>query len=220
MITDLVVADHCEAIYSNPQTILWTHFEESLDLTWGMVRIDDTYLIINRGSKSRNDWMIDAEAYANPLIHRGLGPVHTGFMRGMENQWAIVKTIAKQAGITQVKFGGHSLGAAHATLLTGIAILDGWMPFPRCVFGEPMSTFQQGADIVARSGGNSYRNGNKLVHDPVCSVPVRFWPELYVHATRMIEVCSPPTALDNIPKEWHHMPLYQLAVRARGETNG
>lgn len=217
MITDLDVADACLAIYNDPMNYGFDHYYADVHLTWGMKLIGDTWLVINRGSKSREDWLIDAEAYANPFVHAGLGPVHTGFMRGMESQWYTFKEKAR--GITRVKFGGHSLGAAHASLLTGLAVLDGWMPYPRCVFGEPLSTFQQGADIIARAGGSSYRNGNKHVCDLVTCIPMRFWPELYVHATPMVDVCAPPAHAD-LPIEWHHMSLYHQAVVERMSNHG
>lgn len=212
MITDLDVARLCNAIYTDPQVVPWEHFIEWEDLTFGMVNVGDCFVVINRGSFTREDWHLDFEAFANPLLHAGLGPVHRGFMKGMENQWYMVKEKCKRLGITKVKFGGHSLGAAHATLQTGLAILDGWMPYPRCVFGEPMSTFQQGADIIDRAGGSSYRNGNNSICDLVTCLPMRFWPELYVHATKMTDVCEPPAERQTLAKEWHHMPLYLRAI--------
>ena len=209
MISDRDIADLCLAIYADAQTVSWAHFDDGADdgVCWGVKIIDGTDMVINRGSRTLSDWIRDAEAFADPATHHGLGPVHPGFWRGMERQREEISA----RGRGKRRFGGHSLGAAHASLLTGLFVLAGQMPGPRCVFGEPCSTFQHGADIIAQAGGNSYRNGNGVIHDPVTAVRVRFWPELYVHASRLIDVSRPPADARD-PFAWHHMPLYRAAL--------
>lgn len=209
--SDLDIAELCALIYQDQQTVGWDHFDGGEDdgVCWGVKIVDGVDVVINRGSKTLQDWLRDAEALANPFEHSALGPVHPGFNLGMDRQWSEILSRDRP----NRRFGGHSLGAAHASLLTARAVLSGQTPAPRCVFGEPCSTFQHGADVIARAGGSSYRNGDGAhVYDPVTLVPVRFWPELYVHATRMTDVSELPTMSSRDPFDLHHMPLYRQAL--------
>lgn len=214
MISDAAIAALCVAIFDARQSVAWDHFDDGSDdgVCWGAKWFGGVLMVINRGSKTDLDWIRDAEALADPFVHDELGPVHPGFFGGLERQRDEVLRLGKAF----YRFGGHSLGAARASLLTGLFQLAGQMPLPRCVMGEPCSTFDQGAAIIAKAGGTSYRNGNGIIHDPVTLVPVRFWPELYIHATQLTEICVPPDSNASNPFEWHHGVLYQKGIEGLG----
>lgn len=203
----------------------WDWCGETEGVVWAHLRIADQTVIVLRGSVTRQDWLRDFYSIANPTDHGALGPVHPGFNLGMDavlmqilrDGWLFHPSAPPASGIVVV---GHSLGAAHATLLTGLISAR----FPntkvdRCVFGEPRSGFQQLANLVNRYPGRSYRNGGTLIHDLVTDVPLSIpGVQHYVHA-------NPFSLLREIPKvaaiaklgplAYHHMPLYEAGVVER-----
>jgi hypothetical protein len=165
--------------------------------------------IVLRGSAIPIDWLKDFDALADPFQHNGLGPVHPGFLMGMEDIWKLVQANTKAPR----RVIGHSLGAARAAVLTGLMVLAGQPPIYRCVWGEPLSTFKQGADIIAKAPAKSYRNGSNKGHDPVTYVPLRFWPEEYQRASALTNICIQPSMpwhglSPSSLLAWHNMRLY------------
>ena len=110
---------------------------------------------------------------------------------------------------------GHSLGAARASLFTGLMVLDGKPPVRRLCFGEPRPGFPQAAGIIANVRSRSYRNANGRAHDLVTDVPFTSWIEDYVHPTPLVPICAPPSDADvqrDIFFAWHAMRLYASAT--------
>jgi hypothetical protein len=171
-------------------------------------------VIVFRGSTTLQDWLRDAEAVANPVESAGLGPVHPGFNAGLTAVWQ--ELMARRAAgqlSPRVVVTGHSLGAARATLMTGYLVQGGAAPIARYVFGEPRPGFARLAEIIKDVPAFSYRNGDNA-EDPsgfdlVTSVPFRFFPELYVHPSPLIDVRADPPATDEWGVfRWHHIQLY------------
>jgi hypothetical protein len=194
--------------------VAWDYFHTGRggdDVVYGAKVIDGVTVIALRGSVTIRDWILDLFAFAPPVSHGRLGPVHPGFLCGMEAAWASVKehTLAPRV------FIGHSLGAGRVAVLTALAALDGQAPVARVVWGEPKSGFAPLAGIIAGVPARSYRNGDGRHHDLVTDVPISFPPEDYLRSGHLIDICAAPgpeiTGALGI-FAWHHMPLYAEAT--------
>ena len=129
----------------------------------------------------------------DPLEHDGLGPVHPGFFAGLPELWDRLKnTLTNKPCVV----AGHSLGAARASLFTGLMVLADHPPVRRLCFGEPRSGFPQSASIIAEVRARSFCNGNGRAHVLVTDVPFTTWIEDYVHATPLIPISVPPSEED------------------------
>ena len=84
--------------------------------------------------KGSRCWLRDAEAIADPSPHEGLGPVHPGFFAGLPELWTRLKPRLTQK---PCNVAGHSLGAARASLFTGLMVLDGKPPVRDCALASP-----------------------------------------------------------------------------------
>lgn len=216
MITDKQIADLNVGVYAytGDAPVQWDHFEPgsgSGGICWGLKRFDDTDVVVLRGSTTFQDWLRDFSTVANPFSHNKLGPVHPGFLVGLPETWATLKSLVQPKWICS----GHSLGAGRAAILTAIATLDGHAPISRVVFGEPKPAFVELAKLIEGTPGRSYRNGDDTHHDLVTDVPFSFPPEYFVHPTPIVPVTARPT--DTMFSgwgifSWHHMPLYAQAV--------
>src|SRR5580700_1257098 len=92
-------------------------------LTWVVFRGSETFSKTNSVHDVVEDWARDFLAVPeHPFIsHPQLGWVHAGFMMGMEAAWSEIK---KHIQGNVIYFTGHSLGAARATIATGMCRLD------------------------------------------------------------------------------------------------
>ncbi len=200
--------------YAGFTPIAFDHLEQpdgDDGICWGLKRVDDVNVIVLRGSTTPEDWMRDFEAIANPYTHLALGPVHPGFLAGMEQAWTAMRPLIG----AKVVVSGHSLGAARSAILTGLMLRDGFAPLARVVFGEPRPGFPQLAQRIAQVPARSYCNGNGRLFDIVTEVPIAIGPENYVHPCPLTYVCEPPgpewTQQWGI-FAWHAMPLYLAAL--------
>ena len=190
--------------------VTWDFFTgQYVDVVWGAKKTEFSTVIVLRGSVTLPDWLDDFTAIADPFAHDGLGPVHPGFYKGMDGVWQQIKSSTSGQRIVV----GHSLGAARAAILTGLMVLDGQPPIYRCVWGEPKSTFAQGAVIIGKVLAKSYRNGDMRVHDPVTDVPLSFPPMEYQRASVITDISVTPTddwhgLSPKVVLAWHNMKLY------------
>ena len=211
MISNRRAAELCSDLYSAPTA--FPVFDAGADdgICWAISREDDTDVIVLRGSVTFQDWVRDLLAFANPYASRRLGPVHAGFYLGLDNAWTDMKPFLRHDAPLAIT--GHSLGAARASLLTGIALQDGYNPAARIVFGEPKPGFAQLAAYIAPVPAWSYRNGNGVHHDIVTDVPFTLPPADYVHPTKLLSVCAEPPERDQFGVfAWHSMSLYLKAL--------
>jgi hypothetical protein len=219
-ITDNDVAHLCLGIYADPGSppVTWDRFDDGEDsdqICWGVKVLDDCDVVVFRGSKTFEDWRRDLDVWANPFGHSKIGPVHPGFLLGLDQVLHEYQQYRRTAG-RKLLVAGHSLGAGRASIFCGLAIVAGIVPVGRIVFGEPRPGFKRLADLVSSiKESRSYRNGKfgTFDHDVVTDVPVRIGPLQYVHPTSLIDVSAPPPPSD----EWgifsyHHMALYAQAL--------
>jgi hypothetical protein len=220
MPSDKDMANLCLGIYAYPGSpaVAWDRFDDGEDsdqICWGIKVVDDCDVLVFRGSTTFEDWRRDFNVWADPTSHAKIGPVHPGFLDGLDQVLQEYQAFRANSR-RKLVVAGHSLGAGRASILCGLAIVAGIVPAGRIVFGEPRPGFPALAQLLASiPDSRSYRNGKfgSFEHDIVTDVPVRIGPLQYVHPTRLIEVSALPPPDD----EWgifsyHHMPLYAQAL--------
>ena len=192
--------------------IAWDYITPLMDrVVWAAKLASDGVTdIVFRGSKNLTDWLCDVNTLSTVNVP-GMGRVHPGFYDSMEWVWSDIQ-VRTQA---PRRFSGHSLGAARATILTGIAVLDKQAPVARVCWGEPKSGFAELAALIGSVPARSYRNGDSRGsrhHDPVTDVPC-FLPNYeYVHAATLTDVCVPPVG----KPEWDLLAYHNMGLYATG----
>lgn len=224
MITDLLCAELCAEIYGDSmrplpaaRVVAWEHLDEGEDdgVCWGLMRTQDQDVIVLRGSATTEDWIRDLLALASPFTHHLLGPVHPGFLLGMEHAWTEMKRLLRNGVPTVIT--GHSLGAGRASILCGLMLLEGLVPARRVCFGSPKPGFDQLAELIRKVPSASYRNGSDWHHDLVTDVPFSFPPEEYTHPESLTFVAAAPEPGDPLgPFAYHHVELYVKALGKLG----
>lgn len=207
MPTDRDIAQLCLSIYSGPDGFDQAELPDT-GIAFGLKDFGSVTALIFRGSSTFSDFVHDSECIADPLDHDELGPVHPGFFEGLPDLWTRLQaTLAQKPCVV----AGHSLGAARASLFTGLMVVANQPPIRRLCFGEPRPGFPQSASIIAEVTARSFCNGNGRAHDLVTDVPFTTWIEDYVHATPLIPICVAPSEADveqYLLFAWHPMPLY------------
>jgi len=201
MIHPHILAQLCADIYDAPDAHPWLNYWTKDDVVIGHVRVDDTDVLVLRGSVTAGDWARDCEGW--PDKHPLLGYVHAGFMEGMGD------VLAETCGAvsSNLTITGHSLGAARARILAALYVAIGIPVNQVTVFGSPRPGVLQVSTLIQRVPVHtSYRNRE----DPVPLVPGIF-PE-WQHPEPWISVDSPPAddALEGIRD--HSIHLYVKAL--------
>jgi hypothetical protein len=218
MIRDADVAALCRGIYAYPGDvpISWDHYDDGTGdgICWGVKRLDSIVdVVVFRGSRTLRDWILDFDTVADPFSHDAIGPVHPGFLLGIEQ---VVKEFTPMfAGACEVVITGHSLGAGRAAIMAGLMLETGWTPAAVVTFGQPKPGFAKLATIISRAPARWYCNGDANGHDLVTDVPLSFPPEEYVHSGAAMRVSKTPTptgfAQDGM-FAYHDMRLYHEAM--------
>jgi lipase (class 3) len=208
MPSDADLVSLCAKIYQS--TDGWDYYDPGPDdgIVWSIKRLDGFDVVVFRGSVTLQDWLRDVQAFAVPSR---IGHVHSGFYAGMEHMWSDLKPMLEQPAIIT----GHSLGAARAGVLSALMTVDHVPPVARVVFGEPKPGLVDFAQLITRTPGRSYRNGDDTHHDLITDIPFSFPPMQYVHPTPIIPVCCRPDESEFADLgvfAWHHVPLYQAAL--------
>ncbi len=173
----------------------WNYFSGTNGVVWGAKIIDGTTVLAFRGSETILDFWRDLRAIATPAPRERLGHVHPGFLDGMEDAWREI-----QAHTTPPRvLIGHSLGAARTAILAGLMVLDNRPPAARVVWGEPLSGFLPHADLIRGIPTRSYRNGDRIGHDPITDLPAF----RYVRASKLTDVCACPDF--GLSPDWRHL---------------
>ena len=154
MITEHDIAALCLAIYPGQPPVEWDLLELPADgIAFGRKDFGTAAAVIFRGSVTLDDWLRDGEATADPFEHEGLGPVHPGFFAGLTELWERLKPVLVEKPCI---IAGHSLGAARASLFTGLMVLDDYLPVRRLCFGEPRPDFRRLAASLRKSEGDPF----------------------------------------------------------------
>lgn len=148
-------------------------------------------LIIYQGTNSIRDWIVDAD------IRKVNGPwnseVHNGFWTGFQSLWLNdprsqyegIQEHVRQLKQTKkyrnagIWLGGHSLGAAMATMNAAQMSVMGWPVWGVYTYGSPRcgnEIFEVSYDIKLKSRTHRHVRNN----DPVPRVPLRSWGYAHV----------------------------------------
>jgi Lipase (class 3) len=131
-------------------------------VAFGIKEYPEGIALIFRGSVTLQDWLRNAEAIADPSPHEGLGPVHPGFFAGLPELWTRLKPRLTQKPCI---VAGHSLGAARASLFTGLMVLDGKPPVRRLCFEEPRPDAARSDLRAAERCRRAVRHSLRLARD-------------------------------------------------------
>jgi hypothetical protein len=120
----------CNAIYAKPGTLLesWEHQATTAGVYWAISRQGGRAYVVFRGSDTLLDWLrdligINVQVMLNRIFsHYHFGPMWDGFLIGMDETWAAVRSLISDAD--EVVFTGHSLGADRADIAAGFAVLE------------------------------------------------------------------------------------------------
>jgi hypothetical protein len=203
-VTPLILAQFSDNIYTSLNE--FDRYWETDDVVVGLKRVDDTDVLVLRGSVTTEDWVRDASAV--PKWHRQLGFCHAGFLAGMDDVFAEVRTVVgpKKA------ISGHSLGGARARILAAMFAYNQLPVDQLCVFGSPKPAFTNVARIIAKSGmaHTSYRNRNDIVP----TLPLTVGSFDFVHTEPWIAVDAAPAQTDLEALRDHSSSLYVVAQAA------
>lgn len=213
------------ASYGGDKPFEWDFCDDGTNddgVFWALMIDADAIYVVFRGSASLQDWLRDLNCWAKPWVHSALGPVHPGFLLGIEqvaHELSDRITALDPAGHKPVILTGHSLGAARATICAGMLIAKGLLhnPLGRIVFGEPRPSFRFLADMLKYNLAQnvSYMAASERGHDRVTDLPFSFPPEEFVHATPLIAVDVQPAPGDPLGIfAWHRMSGYALALNS------
>jgi hypothetical protein len=221
MITHVQIAELLVTLYAaDAETHPFDFFEPGngdSGICWALTKSADEYVFLLRGSKTLEDWFRDLIALTTPFEHNDFGPVHPGFLLGMDA--AVDEMLGMWDHKTPITIAGHSLGAGRAALAVAILLCHG-VPaglMRRVVFGEPKPGLCQLAEFIAAVPGTSYRNGTNYHHDYITDVPPTIYPlEAYLHPNPLTMVEAPPDSITAKLLDvfgFHHMPLYLAGVK-------
>ena len=207
----------CEALYGyvNGPRVTWDFISEG-NVYWALKQVDGINYVCFRGSTTLEDWLRDLNAFATPVTHADLGPVHPGFLYGMPEAWAEIKSKVT----SNLILTGHSLGSGETDICAGLAVLDDVIPEAKIGFGSPKAGFKRLGQIVKNIPDFCFRNTDGVAWDYITSVPFTFYPEEYQHTAPLLDVCCKPVLNDDWGVfAWHRMQYYRAAVENLTEIN-
>lgn len=222
-----IAAVLCVKIYDYPTEppITWdaeTAYGNLAPCYWRMKMIAGRPFIVCRGSDNEKDWLNDFAHLAIPVRDPLVRWVHPGFNAGTDDAISEILALLTDAQLAVATICGHSLGAAHADVITAKLVARGKRPNVRVVFGEPRPGFSYlcglAAEIVGYSYENAKPNGDADDHDLVTDVPFRLpWLFRYTRPTPKLQVYAAPAPNDSwLALKYHHMRLYRTAFGADG----
>ena len=202
--SDYDAASLCRSLYAfaGDAPIVWDFLDLSdtkTGIAWGVKAgengVDNLVL---RGTSDFQDAWRDIELFpAKPSgRYAPIGEVHGGFFEDVPR---VVDTILARNPKGNICIMGHSLGAAHAQLVSECLACWG-MEVPVFLFGEPPSTRKD-----PRSA-RSWCNGS----DPITAPPL--WP--YTRRKGLLMLNEPPADDDDWGEfaGWHHIEKYQAGL--------
>lgn len=189
---------------------------------WAIKRTSTLDVVVFRATLSFWDWIRDAEALADPFDAGPLGPVHSGFNRGLDAVWRDIAEALDPRN--PFVLTGHSLGGARACLIAGRAVVSQRPPASLVTFGCPRPAFRKLHQVIAAVPQQHFRNRNKRAHDLITDVPYTTLVQRYVPPAPIIDVSEPPSdaqVRQSLLFAWHGIELYQAAVARLkpGETS-
>ncbi len=211
MLTDLNICDLLQQQYDGNSSA-FDIVSNVAGVDWAFKLYNGMQVICFEGSHNVPDWIRDFEAV---MSHTMWGGVEEGFYTGMTQVAA--RLLPDLSFSSPLIVAGHSLGAAHAHILTAMLIAKGFTPerIKRVTFGSPRVGDKNFCGTLKNSPVRSYRNyGSILDQDYVCTVPtwIPIWAP-YHHPGEYIYIDVPAEPDD----KWlflrrHHLFLYRKGL--------
>jgi hypothetical protein len=159
MISDLELAQACQAAYHKPPSIPVPPTGTDVRIT--LASDNQTWIVANRGSVSAEDWARDFFfAPALDREHPQLGRCHAGMLDGAES---VASIIASAVGDSPFILTGHSLGGGLALGEAGLLACLGKPPIAVVTFAAPRFGMAQFVKVMLPIVVRQYRRGNDLV---------------------------------------------------------
>jgi hypothetical protein len=199
--TPYLLAQACRNIYTS--ALGWDHYWVIGGVVIAHQKVDGTDVLVLRGSTTAGDWVRDAESI--PMWHPQLGFCHAGFLKDIDDVFAVVRSVVG----SKVIITGHSLGGARARILAALFACSGVkVDITLCVFGSPKPAFVNLQRIIEKSGmvHMSFRNRNDVVPTLPAILP------LWCHTESWQDVDAAPAADNLEPLRDHSIDLYVAAL--------
>lgn len=214
--TDLEIMKLIEKSYSADQDSWWdkVYYEVS---THGVhlcrKYIDGYTVLIFRGSVTDLDWWRDLISGFGVTLsgYTELGQIPFGFQEGMG--FVLADLLPHIVGPCII--GGHSLGAAHASIFTGLLTSKSFAIDRIVLAGCPRPGTSTLRKYVSALSIGNYRNGDGNDHDYVTDVPL--WPFCPVYPYTDI---TGGESDDPGPFMYHHIQYYVAGLEALASHSG
>jgi pimeloyl-ACP methyl ester carboxylesterase len=206
MIPVAKAGDLCAAIYGSITPGVFNKTFTAGQITVGYALINGVATFSFAGSESVFDWLRDFIAL--PFNHPLLGTVHQGFWDDMDAVWLELQPLLTG----NIAIQGHSLGCAHAALLTGLCGVNKIHVGQLTLFAPPRPGYAQLKDIVQKNCDRVVSFWNGI--DPVPQVPLPLPDQPWKHVAPLTRIVVPPKGLEVIiPTDWHNLDLYRNGTR-------
>lgn len=178
---------------------------------------EDADYVLFRGSVTLVDWAADFWQPQFPYHDAQLGPVHPGFLIGVNTVQSRIDALVGHDG-RPVVVVGHSLGAGHAQIYAGRRLANKQPVDRLLLFGSPRAGMSELGGVLTGTKIWSYRNTDADGHDLITDVPLKLGPLLdYRHPVALTDISQPPPPDDRWGLfRYHHFALYCEALKASG----
>jgi hypothetical protein len=212
---DLALAQLCARLYATTAPGDWRRIwlpEDDDGVCVALAHIGDWDVVVDRGSTTLQDWLRDFQALPHAIIdHPLLGPVHPGFLAGMDRS---VDAVLPFLGANVICIG-HSLAAARCQMRAALMKALGRAPVFLMAIAPPRVGFQPFVDYVAGIDAVAWRNGDLHHRDLVTELPFSL-PGFPFAQRPLTDIYAPPPPNDEWGLlAWHHLELYIAGIAVR-----
>lgn len=173
-----LIASSYEPSMNSQWTVLYKE-NKTAGIHAGLKQVGNVSVVIFRGSVTPEDWMRDLVSELFGFIDNfgSLGPLPLGFLQGMSTAWHKIVPYLQSSVIV----GGHSLGAAHAAIFSGMLMASRRKILQTVLCGCPRPGMRTLKELLAKTDILNIRNLEDFVTDAPSSPPyeqVRFFTEV------------------------------------------
>lgn len=214
MINLLQAANLCHLVYGTiPKDVFSQSWSiDGVNVGYALMP-DGTHTFTFAGSENNQDWLNDFDAI--PFGHPQLGTLHAGFWRGMEDTFNVLRAPLLAAnGVISIQ--GHSLGCAHASILSALCAINKIPVAQLILFAPPRPGYRTIRDIIENHVPviRAFQNGKWPFRDPVPDVPETIPGFPWMQIADYESVCVRPSGLAKLnPFSYHSIVLYEEAMR-------
>jgi hypothetical protein len=195
----------CYDIYSPITNDVFNNIITVGDTVCGVsIQVNVCY-IVNQGTENLKGW--ESDFNVKPISHPVLGNLHSGFYSNLPQ--VVDKLLPLIPKDMMVFCCGHSKGAAEASILSALLLLEGVNVVQNYLFACPNAGYKQLSDWLKENiRGTSYKNSSVYIpflSDPIPNVPLSPYSPPYPHTI----ITEYPEGLKFLlPSNWHSSKLY------------